>query len=240
MNLGRKSAFEAAKQFVSDYFPVCEVALLAGSVVRMEATATSDLDIVIIDEHAAYSYRESMVVLGWPIEVFVHTATSYSSFFAMDAARGNPTLPRMVVESVIIKDNGTNIIATMRNEAKEIIEQGPPEWSEETIKIKRYTLTDLLDDFVGATIYGEQMCIALELASTLPVFYLRINRQWVGESKWIYRELKRYQPDFADQYLQVLNSFYQDGEKAPLVELVDEVLAPHGGRLFEGFSLGKE
>ncbi|WP_182200674.1 nucleotidyltransferase domain-containing protein [Paraliobacillus salinarum] len=234
----RKSALESAKLFVDRYFPNCCAAILGGSVARNEATSTSDLDIVIIDDTIEQSYRESLIAFGWPIEVFVHHDTSYSSFFSMDAAIGRPTLPRIVAEGIIIRDH--EIVSVMQAEAKEIVAKGPADWSDETIKIQRYTLTDLVDDFVGAITREETICIALSLATTLQEFYLRINNQWVGESKWIYRELKSYDPDFAEHYINVLERFYRKGEKQPLIDLVDEVLMPHGGRLFEGFSLGKE
>lgn len=32
---------------------------------------------------------------------------------------------------------------------------------------------------------------------------------------------------------------YKNREKEPLITFVDNILAPHGGRLFDGFSLGK-
>lgn len=38
---------KAAECFIKQYYPQCQGAVLAGSVVRDEATETSDLDIVI-------------------------------------------------------------------------------------------------------------------------------------------------------------------------------------------------
>lgn len=55
----------AASQFVEKYFSYCQAALLAGSVVRGEATTTSDLDIVIFDKEVKNSYRESFVEFEW-------------------------------------------------------------------------------------------------------------------------------------------------------------------------------
>ena len=42
--------------------------LLAGSVVRGEETATSDLDLVVLYPQIEQSYRESFHQDGWPIE----------------------------------------------------------------------------------------------------------------------------------------------------------------------------
>ncbi len=41
---------EAAQNIITLQFPNCDVALLGGSVARGEATKTSDLDIVIVDQ----------------------------------------------------------------------------------------------------------------------------------------------------------------------------------------------
>lgn len=83
-NFNKLTPIEAAHQFVNEHFPNCKGALLAGSVVRGEATEKSDLDIVIFDKNLRTSYRESLIEYGWHIEVFVHTLTSYKQFFKMD------------------------------------------------------------------------------------------------------------------------------------------------------------
>lgn len=67
---------EAAERFIKKRFPYCQGAVLAGSVVRGEETATSDLDIVVFEKNLTSSYRESLIEFGWPIEIFVHNLTS--------------------------------------------------------------------------------------------------------------------------------------------------------------------
>lgn len=233
----RMSAKEAAKLFIETEFPNCDGALLAGSVVRGEATKTSDLDIVIFDQNLPYSYRESLTKYGWLIELFVHNLTSYKNFIAMDAAKGLSSLPRMLVDGFILQDRG--VVNKIKNEAEELIAQGPSPWSEETIKIKRYTITDMLDDLLGSEKREEDICIAMSVAPLIPEFYLRTNQQWIGESKWIHRALKKYSPAFAERYIKAFEHFYQTGSKEEIVNIIDEILVPFGGRLFEGFSLGK-
>src|SRR5262245_37079299 len=85
-------AIEAARAFVQDHFPESLAAFLGGSVVRDQATPTSDLDIVIITTREDAPYRQSLLAHGWPIEVFVHSHLSYQDYFASDAARRRPTL----------------------------------------------------------------------------------------------------------------------------------------------------
>ncbi|MEE3953487.1 nucleotidyltransferase domain-containing protein [Peribacillus frigoritolerans] len=233
----RLNPIEAAQQFIFKHFPNCQGALLAGSVIRGEATKTSDLDIVVFDKTLSSPYRESLIDFGWAIEVFVHNLTSYKHFFESDYERARPSMPRMVLEGIILKDD--RIIESIKKEAKEILEQGPKKWSDETIKTKRYFITDALDDLIGCTNRAEEIFIANTLAELVSEFYLRTNLQWIGASKWIVRSLKQYDQKFADHFVDAFDVLYKTGDKNKVVLLVNKVLEPYGGQLFDGFSLGK-
>ena len=228
---------EAAQKFIAQRFPDCQGAILAGSVVRGEATATSDLDIVIFDNSIPSSYRESLIDFGWPIEIFVHNLTSYQQFFEMDYKAAKPSMPRMVAEGIVLKDEG--IIEAIKKEAKAILDNGPEKWTEQEILTKRYFITDVLDDFIGSKTRVEEIFIANTLADLLKEFILRTNGYWVGTSKWGIRSLKHYDEAFTEQFVEAFDTFYKTGQKRKVVELCDKVLEPHGGRLFEGFALGK-
>lgn len=233
----RLQPLDAAKQFIELHFPNCQGALLAGSVVRGEATITSDLDIVIFMEHLDVAYRESFVVFDWAIETFVHNLTSYKDYFKSDCERARPSLPRMVVEGIVLQDTG--VIEGIKAEARELLESGPEKWSLETITLKRYFVTDALDDFIGSSREDEDLFIANSLAEVLHEFVLRTNGHWIGDSKWIVRALKQYDEQFATEFVEAFRQFYKLGDKDKVIELVDKVLEPHGGRLFDGFSMGK-
>ncbi len=230
---GRLQPLEAAERFVAEHFPDCDGGVLGGSVLRGEATDTSDLDIVIFDDRLPSAYRESMVEFGWPIEVFVHNLTSYRGFFESDRQRARPALARMVSEGVVLKDAGA--VEAVRQEARDLLDDGPEPWSDETLQMSRYYLTDALDDFIGCDDRAEGIFIAGALAEAAHEFVLRANGQWVGASKWILRALKHYDERFAEEYAEAFDRYYRCGNKEPVVELVDRVLQPHGGRLFDGF-----
>ncbi|NME06656.1 MULTISPECIES: nucleotidyltransferase domain-containing protein [unclassified Psychrobacillus] len=226
-----------AEHFVQQYFPHCLGAILAGSVVRGEGTSTSDLDIVIFDEHILTSYRESLYLEGWPIEVFAHSLSSYKQFFELDCERAKPSLPKMVAEGVVLKGQG--VLSPIQEEARVLLSNGPREWSKETITMKRYFLTDVLDDFIGCTNTQEELFVVHSLLDLANEFVLRTNRQWTGTSKWGYRALKQFDESFAIKFTEAFDAYYKHREKEKIVEIVDEMLQPYGGRLFEGFSLGK-
>jgi predicted nucleotidyltransferase len=233
----RVNPFEAAQQFIQKQFPNCDGALLAGSVVRGEATETSDLDIVIFDQNVQSSYRESLIDFGWNIEVFVHNLNSYKEFFISDYERARPSLPRMVSEGIVLKDFGK--MESIKHEAKALLDQGPVKWSQEMINIKRYFITDVLDDFIGCSDRSEEIFIANTLAEMVSEFVLRTNRKWIGTSKWLVRSLRHYDEKFAEHFVAVFETFYKTGDKNKIIQMVDNILEPYGGRLFNGFSLGK-
>ncbi|PEJ57500.1 nucleotidyltransferase [Bacillus sp. AFS002410] len=236
-SINKLNPIEAAQQFINKHFPTCNGALLAGSVVRGEATETSDLDIVIFDQNLQSSYRESLIEFGWDTEVFVHNSSSYKAYFESDYKRARPSLPRMVSEGIVLKDEG--IMNDIKKEANDLLNNGPEKWSDETIKMKRYFLTDALNDFIGSSIRGEELLIANTLAELASEFVLRTNRKWIGSSKWIVRALKQYDEGFAIRFIEAFDLFYTTGNKNRIIDLVNEILRPFGGKLFEGFSLGK-
>ncbi len=232
-------ALEAAQRFVEQSFPACDAALLAGSIVRGEATATSDLDLVIVTKEVRAPYRESLYAYGWPIEVFVHTHRSYREFFASDIQRRRPSLPRMCAEGIILRDH-EGVAQRLKKEARELLEQGPQSLSKEEITQLRYALTDNLDDFIGSVRQGENFFIASELAKLSSELMLSYHGQWIGKGKWVLRALHAFDPRLAQRLTSALETFFQQGSKDDLINFAQEALDLVGGRLFEGYSSGKQ
>ncbi|MBJ8029573.1 nucleotidyltransferase domain-containing protein [Bacillus cereus group sp. N21] len=231
-------AIDAARKIIESQFPHCDVALLGGSIARGEATKTSDLDIVILDDSLSHCYRESFFSNGWPVEVFVHNFKTYKEFFKSDCERGRPSLPQLVAEGIVLQGE-KKIVTNLKQEAQQLLDKGPEKWTEELIRQKRYFITDALDDFIGATKREEELFIANLLADLVHEFVLRVNGQWVGNSKWFIRMLRKYDELFAEQFVEAFDHFYKTGEKKKLIAFVENTLENYGGRLFEGFSIGK-
>ncbi|MDN4073572.1 nucleotidyltransferase domain-containing protein [Fictibacillus terranigra] len=233
----KQNAIEAAKKFVDHYFPSGEVAFLAGSIVRGEGTESSDLDIVIFDALADHSYRKSYVEYGWPIEAFVHSFQSYKVFFKENRERARPSLPQMCAEGIILKDNGQ--ASAIKNESLALLKRGPLPWKSKEVDAARYGISNLLDDLDGSNNPFEDLFIVSKLAEMIHEFVLRVNGCWIGEGKWMVRALKEFDEEFALQFVQVFDSYYKNRDKENVVRFADHVLEPYGGRLFEGYSLGK-
>lgn len=229
---------QVAGRLVTQDFEGCLAAFLAGSVIRQEHTSTSDLDIVIVTEaDAAAPYRRSLLRGGWPIELFVHTPDSLRRFFASDCAGGTPSLPQMCAEGLIVWQLD-EIAETIKAEARQILAKGPAPLGPDELLSWRYSISDLLEDLRGSQRPEESLFIAAELAESAGGFHLARLQRWRGHGKWLYRSLKKADPLLAERLVEALHRAYCDQLVQPLIQLVEETLAPAGGPLFDGYYLG--
>lgn len=248
----RTDPVRCAHRIIEDRFPEARAAWLGGSVVRGEATSTSDLDITVLLAGPPAPYRHSTVVSDWPVELFVHTETSLDHYRETDQARRQPTLMRLVGESVLLVDrDGSG--ARLRRELADEVAAGPRPLTEEELASARYAVTDLLTDLEGLggpestespqTIRRphERDAVASRLWEQAAALLLTGSRRWTGTGKGLVRELTAYDEACGSTYVAGLLDGLRDtlgGDIAPLVEVCDAILAAHGGRLFDGHRLG--
>jgi predicted nucleotidyltransferase len=230
----RDDAIEVARAFVDQRFPEALAAFLAGSVIRGDATATSDLDIVVLTEREEAPFRESLREGGWPIELFVHTPDSLRRYLARDIDRRRPVLIRMCDEGIVLRDRA-GTAARVKEEARELLSRGPAALAEEEIDQRRYGVTDLLDDFEGCEDRLEGLFIAAELAAAAAELLLLRQGRWIGRGKWVPRALRELDPRLVEQLAVAMRAFAESGTKDGLIRFAEDALAPSGGRLFEGY-----
>jgi len=231
----RGNPTDAANQFIRKYFPKCDVAFLAGSVLRGEGTDSSDLDIVVIDPNYE-PYRESFVEHDWKIECFVHNHESVTTQFSSDKEKGRPILASMIFEGLVIKDQGD--ASLYKEKARLLIERGPAPLTKDFIQASRYYIFDLLDDFIDSENEHEALLTLNTLSVQLAEFILRSNGQWTGRGKTLTRALHRYDSALAGQYFHALDCYYRNRDKEAMKQFVHQIYAPIGGPLFAGFRSG--
>src|ERR671921_773911 len=123
MNTLRVSPEEAARAVWRERYAGARVLFLGGSVMRGEATAASDLDVVVVYERLPNAYREAFVYGGWPVEAFVHDAGTLEEFFEVDRRRGLPSLMSMVWEGLEIPE-ASEFSGGVKRCAREVLEAG--------------------------------------------------------------------------------------------------------------------
>lgn len=139
----------------------------------------------------------------------------------------------MCADGVVILDrDGAG--ARLQQEARELTTAGPPEATPDELKDRRYALTDLLDDLAGCAPPGERLFISTEIARRLCEFVLLRTRSWLGGGKWLARRVDEVWPGFSTE-LEGRVREALEGRTAGLIALAGEVLAPSGGRLWEGY-----
>ncbi len=230
-----------ARRLVEERFPDARAAFLGGSVVLGGATATSDLDITVLRAEGAV-YRESLEYAGWPVELFVHTATSVRHYIAKDLERRRPTMARLVSAGVLLVDrDGSG--AELAAECAATVAAGPGPLPAAERDALRYGLTDLLDDLAGGGRAEVRTAVAVLTWQAAAELRLAAAQRWSGTGKWLVRELAALDADAGTAYAPRLDAGLRaalDGDPGRLVEVADEVLDRCGGRLWAGYRAGGE
>ncbi|WIM94547.1 nucleotidyltransferase domain-containing protein [Actinoplanes oblitus] len=212
---------DVARELVLDRFPDAEWALLTGSVVGPHRTAGSDLDIVVLDETDP-GHRESLHHRGWPVEFFVHTRARLAGFLASELAQRKPSTHRMLADGVVLLGDPGDLPARCAR----VLADGPAPLTAAEREWLRYGLTDGLDDLRHATDPGERVVIAATLWTGAAEAYLAAAGRWLSGGKWLLRNLREYDPAFAERWL---------ASRDDPAAIAAEVLDGAGGPLFDGY-----
>lgn len=149
----------------------CSALFVAGSLVRGEGTAHSDLDLVVIFPALRCAYRESFRFAGYPVEAFVHDPETLEYFFVeVDRVSGIPALPQMVAEGVEVP-KPSDLSRALKRRAIAVLEAGPPPLDAEAEARLRYMITDVLDDLRDARSYEELLGTGSQLFEALANYY---------------------------------------------------------------------
>ncbi|MEU4293539.1 nucleotidyltransferase domain-containing protein [Kribbella sp. NPDC026596] len=228
---------DVALRLVTEQFPAARAAWLGGSVVRGNASPTSDLDITVLLDGPPAPMRKSLEYGGWPVELFVHTEKSLAHFSGKDQDRRQPTMMRLVGESVVLLDTDGSGVRLQEACLAEVA-AGPKPLTSTELDLLRYTITNLLDDLSDAT-GDERTAIASILWQDAARLLLTGARHWSGTGKGLLREVVAYDKAHGTDHAQALMHGVRTDDNT-LAEAVDRILAAHGGRLFDGFELAAD
>jgi hypothetical protein len=232
-----EAACAAARTLKNQRYPDAAVLFAAGSIIRGEGTAYSDLDLVVIYEQLPCAYRESFCFQAFPVEAFVHDPETLQYFFVeVDARSGVPALPQMVQEGIEIPEAST-LSQALKTAAASVIDAGPPTWTAKEEAKARYGITDLVDDLRAPRSQEELTATGADLYQALANYWCRSNGRWSATGKSIPRHLERLDGDFYGRFTAAFNQLFQARDPLVVIALVEAVLAPNGGLLFEGHRL---
>lgn len=237
MKSSTHSPLFVTKELFETRYQGADAIFVTGSVIRGEATAHSDLDLVILYPRVDRAYRESFFHKGWPVEAFIHDPETLRYFFQnVDKHLGRATLAEMVADGHEIPC-ATELTRAVKSMASADLAQGPQALSEDDVREYRYHISEILDDMREPRNRQELTASATLLYNELADFFMRSHRGWTGTGKNLVRRLKRADPTFARRFSEAFEECFAGGQSAKVIALAEEVLAPHGGPLFEGYHL---
>ncbi len=236
MNKDVSAAIATAALIRRELYPSAATCFLAGSVVRGEATASSDLDLVVVFEEVETASRQSFFFSDWPVEVFVHDPQTLDYFFRkVDRPTGVPALPTMVSEGVEVPSR-TLFGQRQRDLANRLLEEGPPLWSQEERDHSRYMISDMVEDIRAPRSSSELRVVLSDLYSALANHYFRSQNLWSAKGKNIPRALARHDNTVHDGFCEAFAIAFKEETVTSVIQLCEDVLGPDGGFLFDGYS----
>jgi Nucleotidyltransferase domain len=230
-------ALDLVRRYGADRFPHAAI-LLAGSVARGTATPASDLDLVLLFDRLSHAWRETVTVNGLTVELFAHDRETLAWFFEQDRVRGTASLASMVSEGVPVTTPATDPspqIARAKAMAAAVLAAGPPPLSQDEIDDRRYRITDLAQDLSGGGTPGEIFATAASLYQALGDLTLRAAGAWSGGGKALAQRLERHDPALALRLEHAFGALFRRFQAAQILGLVEELLAPLGGPLAQGY-----
>lgn len=225
---------ECAVSTLLDRYPEAQSAFVAGSFMRGEGSATSDIDLVVLYSSLPQAYRESFQSYGIRVEAFVHDPETLAWFLEQDRRDGRPAMIGMLCEGRLIGPRQNDGIA-LKQRAERMLAAGPPALSADGLLRLRYAITDKLDDLEADRTRAEILAIGAALYPVLVELVLRGSGRWNGSGKWNARLLLRFDPALSEKFETAFQSLYRGEDTRPVSRLADEVLEQHGGRLFAGY-----
>jgi predicted nucleotidyltransferase len=229
-----KEVVDIAVELLSVHCPDADSAFVAGSFMRGQGSAASDIDLVVLYPSLAQAYRESFIFKDIPVETFVHDPETLSWFLEQDRKDGRPALIGMLIEGIVIgprQDTGH----AFKKRALKLFVEGPPTLSTDAIERLRYAITDKLDDLETDRTPAERIAIGAALYPLLVELALRGSSRWNGNGKWCARLLSQMNISLAQQVETAFLSLYDGSDTQAVLRLAENLLDQHGGRLFSGY-----
>jgi hypothetical protein len=224
----------AARHLVAERFPDALATMLAGSAGTAFQTATSDLDILVFIEGPPAPFRETTRYMGWIVELFVHTPTSYPRFIERETSERRSPLLHMCGEGRLLIDSD-KFGATIQEQARRLIEAGPTRLTNREREDRRYALTDQLDNLLGCQDEDELVIIGAGLLHSTAELLLLERGKWLGRGKWLLRRLRDADPDLAQELIKGYRRLVVHMDTRPLKRIARQALDQSGGPLMEGY-----
>jgi hypothetical protein len=229
-----EAAEAMAGRVLAARYPDADALLLTGSHVRGDATAGSDLDLIVLYASLPRARRESFTFEAMPVEAFIHDRETLAWSLKADIDAGKPGMHNMVAEGRI-QGPRTAALERLQARARQRLAAGPGPLTPASIEAFRYHITDRLTDLADERDPAEVLAIGVWLYIAVADLMLRGRGRWAATGKWIPRHLAAIDPALARRFSDAFEALLARRDPAQVIALAEAELAPHGGLLFEGY-----
>lgn len=225
-------AAEVALRFCDAEFPAATTVILGGSSSTGRRTATSDIDLLLIAPPAAFAGQggadDSVARVahahGERIDVFAYTVEAYRAWAERDFASLRPVLPFLLTEGTTLRAGPE--YGGLRDWSAGRLAAGP-DVSGHQLALRRYAITDLIDDLRDATDPLAVATVRADLLRELAELSLLRTGAWLGSGKWLARRLRAADATGAD----ALEAFASRADPVAAADLATTLLDRLGGRV---------
>ncbi len=179
--------------------------------------------------------RETIDAGAALVEAFCHDLGTLRFFLDEARPSGVPILASMVDEGIAVPGFPGTLAPEAKAMAAAVLSEGAPALSQADLDHQRYTLSSLADDLADTGDAGERLAIAAALYSSLATFALRAAGRFGGTGKGLGRALRAHDPVLAEAISAGFEELFRTGSSKAVQAVIEEVLAPYGGRLVAGY-----
>lgn len=220
------------ERFVAATFPHASVVVLAGSTSRAQRTATSDIDLLVIGDTVFPDERISLAATyrfeDEVFEVFAYTPEGFATWARRGFEQYRPVIVQMLMDGITVR--GAEERERHRQDWSDQYAAGPTPVPSE-FAIRRYVITDVLDDLRDSTDELERTVLASLLFEKTAELVLLTNKRWIGAGKYLPRRLREFDRTRAE----ALARPFLERNYDTFADRVEQELVHVGGRLQEGF-----
>jgi hypothetical protein len=228
------AAVALAERALATRHPDAAYGFAAGSIVRGEATAASDLDLVVVYDAVKTGRRASFTLDGTPVETFIHDPETLAWALRDEARVARCAMLNMVSEGRICGPRRSGA-KSLQSRARARLAQGPKPLDARRRDQLRYHITDKIDDLRDPRPVEQLPALGFMLYDTLAELILRGAGRWAANGKWIPRSLRALDRAMGDAFVAAFDALLIRHDPAPLIAFAETALQPHGGWLFDGY-----
>lgn len=217
------------KRFVGEYFPGSVGVMLTGSFVSEYFNEYSDLDVIILSVWHHKTFIESYEYEEIKIQIIALPFYDSHGILLRDSMSRNGAIISMLSKGLILRDDKGHM-GKLKSKAMALISQ-KRFVPKEQLNLERSKLTTAYGDVCGNS---DREDLVFSIVDAMPKalnMYYMLNGAWLHHGKSASRELRTTNSAFLKRYVKAVDSFFIDGDKAPIVDLLRGLLDSAGGEL---------